>query len=303
MKSPSKLNVAAGSMQADDRILITGATGWLGRSAIAVVQNTGLPLLLFSSKAGTVTVDGSKSAVEAMDFGKASAFKPTVVIDTAFLTRDKLSQVGFKAYVETNRRLIQFAKEVSRITSVRKFIGLSSGAAVPHLQSRIDDFAVDPYGALKAEYENTLLDGQDKQSNQVLIARAYSLSGRFARNRSSYALFDIIDQAVASDTVVLTSPAYVFRRYMDAEEFLAMSLASAPSIQPLESGGELLELGDLAKLAVSVLAPKAQVIRPRVSKQSDHYHSDGEAIRVLSEELDFQPASITEQILFSVVSE
>jgi nucleoside-diphosphate-sugar epimerase len=297
--TPSKFDIASRGLASSDRILITGATGWLGRSAVALIQNLNMPYLLTASQDQTLIVDGKASMVRRFSIVDALDFSPTVVLDFAFITRDRLVQTGHEEFLRTNRHLIDLSKKLLGINTVRKFVAFSSGAAVPFLDSSPPEMSVDPYGFLKAEYENEMKQTHDTLENKVVITRPYSLSGRFVRNRSSYALFNIIDQASQFKSVTLSSKAPVFRRYVDAEEFIALSLNVSPGAPPLESGGDLVELGDLAELIISAIGSSARVQRGSPSGEADNYHSDGKSMSQACSSIGFQPACLRDQILAS----
>ena len=297
--STSKIDVASRGLNSSDRILISGATGWLGRSAVALIQNLEIPLLLTASQDCTLDVDGKLSTVRSFSLDDALEFRPTVVLDFAFITRDRLRKTGLEEFLRTNRHLIELSRKLLEVDTVNKFVGFSSGAAVPFLNSKPPEMLADPYGLLKAEYETALMRTNGAMANKVVVARPYSLSGRFVRNRSSYAFFDIIDQAVRFNSVALVTKAPVFRRYVDAEEFIALCINESPGGEPLESGGELIELGDLAELTISVLRSRARVERPEFSGKADNYHSDGKSMLQACRRVGFQTSSLRDQILAS----
>jgi hypothetical protein len=54
-------------------------------------------------------------------------FIPTVVIDSAFLTRDKLAVLGQGEFININQGLISDSLEMARLPSVRKNVGFPSG--------------------------------------------------------------------------------------------------------------------------------------------------------------------------------
>ncbi len=286
-------------MRANDRVLVTGATGWLGRSALSLVINTGAEFMALSSKDTRMTIEGHEINVRNYEDHFARGFRPTLVIDCAFLTRDRILQTGLDSYIQINRDLINRAQALAGLETVRKFVAVSSGAAKPHLDIRDGNFIDDPYGSLKADYERRLTENSREVATKVVVCRPYSLSGRFARSRSSYALFDIIDQAKTTESVFLKSTKRVFRRYTDAEEFLALSLASSPGRPPLESGGELIELGALAEKVIAELSLRCTIRRQELSGLPDAYHSDNISFDLACAQAGFTPSSLSEQIVTS----
>lgn len=282
---------------------MTGATGWLGRSALSLIVSTGAEVMALSSKDTRTTIDGHEIDVRNYEAHLARGFRPTVVIDCAFLTRDRIFQTGLDSYIEINRDLIDRAESLAGLETVRRFVAVSSGAAKPHLELRNDRYIDDPYGALKADYERRLAENSREIANKVVVCRPYSLSGRYARSRSSYALFNIIDQAKTAESIFLESTKPVFRRYTDAEEFLALSLASTPGGPPLESGGELIELGALAEKVIDELNLSCTIRRREISGLPDDYHSDNSSMELACAQVGFAPSSLSEQIRTSSLSQ
>ena len=256
-------------------------------------------MLAFSSRKTTLVVDDCRIETQKYDLDLARRFEPTIIVDCAFVTRDKVKQFGLNSFLETNRYLISAAKNMASMETVRKFIAISSGAAKPYLNRAIKSFSEDPYGELKAEYEILLAQEEREIAQKVVISRPFSLSGRFVRNRSIYAIFDFIDQAKKANSIVLNSKTLVYRRYSDAEEFLALSLALEPGGEALESGGELIELGELAKLVAEQLNLTCSIERYTIQEPPDMYFSNESSMGLACKELNFRPSTLGEQILLS----
>lgn len=275
----------------------------MGRSALALVLGTGAKLLALSSRDTSTNIDNQTLDVWGYEFEIARSFRPSVVIDCAFLTRDKITQAGISTYLEANRNLIWQSKKLAGLETVRKFIGLSSGAAKIYLDPSKSSYLDDPYAALKAEYERELTQHSQDVASKVVMCRPYSLSGRFARNRASYALFDIIDQAKNTGTVLLHSKEPVYRRYTDAEEFLALAITASPGGEVLESGGELIELGALAEKVFTELNLVCKITRESTSGPAVPYYSDNKSMNFACLQFGFSPSSLSEQIVNSLVSQ
>jgi nucleoside-diphosphate-sugar epimerase len=261
----------------NDRILVTGASGWLGRTALDLLAPVGLPTLALASRARIIRVADSDIECRVWDDRAVDAFAPTVVLDCAFVTRDRVSAMPLAEYVATNGTLTERLVYATQLPGVRLALTVSSGAAVhPHdaLDGAIED---NPYGYLKREAEHRLAEAAAKSGAVAVVARAWSISGAHVQKPRGYALGSMIRDA-DSGAIRITARRQVFRRYVLAEELLAVGIAEG-GVGPatIDSGGELVEMADLAARIATVVRPDAVISRGQVDPSDpDWYHSDGQ---------------------------
>jgi hypothetical protein len=259
----------------DDRILITGASGWLGRTALDLLAPLGLPTLALAGRARRIQVAGCEIVCREWDETEVAAFGPTVVLDCAFLTRGRVAEMPLEEYVATNRTLTERLVYATRLPGVRLALTVSSGAAVhPHdaLRGPLED---NPYGYLKREAEYRLAEAGENGAVPV-VARAWSISGAHVQEPRGYALGSmILDADAGAIRIMARRP--VFRRYVLAEELLAIGIAEG-GVGPatIDSGGGLVEMAELALRVAAVVRPDALISRGEVDpRDPDRYHSDG----------------------------
>lgn len=265
------------AFQANDRILVTGAKGWFGRTALAMASNSGLDFLATGSKGSTFKIDETGFSIEEQDLTVIEGFQPTVVIDGAFLTRERLSEVGHNNYISTNQKLIEDSISIAKLPSVRKYLGFSSGATV-HLAG-LKDFSLEgnPYGALKRDFETKLSQLRGELAADISIARVWSVTGSYNTKPGSFAISDLIRQA-RTGGIIIRAPHSVFRRYCAIEDVLAIGLQkNDPFSQVIfDTGGQMVELQELAAVIRDVVNPDAKIFREfDESLKPDSYHSDG----------------------------
>jgi nucleoside-diphosphate-sugar epimerase len=261
----------------DDRVLVTGASGWLGRTALDLLAPLGLPTLALASRARIIRVGDREIQCRVWHEREVASFRPTVVLDCAFLTRDRVADMPLGEYVAANRTLTERLVYATQLPGVRLALTVSSGAAVhPHdaLDSAIED---NPYGYLKREAEHRLAHAAAESGAVPIVVRAWSISGAHVQKPQGYALGSMI-QAAASRAIRITARHPVFRRYVLAEELLALGIAEG-GIGPatIDSGGELVEIAELAARVARVVCPDAVISRDQVDPSApDRYHSDGQ---------------------------
>ena len=285
-------------LEPNDRILITGARGWFGRTALSMTESFGSTVLATGSQDSILDLRGVKYRIESQDLENISSFEPTVVIDTAFVTRERLPKMGHRKYVETNSRLILDSLAIARLPSVRKYLGFSSGATV-HLAGQ-DSFSLrdNPYAAQKRDYEKRMSDLDVPGDRDISIARVWSVSGVYNTKPDSFAISNLINQA-QSGLITLTARNPVFRRYCAVEDVLAITMCgrSGPTQRVFDTGGDLVEIGELAevvKLAVSSTVEIERVFDPTL--EPDSYHSDGKEWEALVQKVGLGSDSIVDQV-------
>lgn len=264
------------SIDPTDRVLITGASGWLGRTALDLLEPLAIPVLPLASRARTIRVAGRDVDVAEWDEAVVASFAPTVVLDCAFLTRDRISDVPLGDYVAANRTLTRRMLTAAQLGDVRLVLTVSSGAAV-HPADALDSSLEDnPYGYLKREAEYLLTEAVAGRHAVPVVARAWSISGAHVQRPENYALGSMI-RAAYSGAVHIAARRLVFRRYALADELLAIALAEGRrGAATVESGGELVEMSELARRVVAMVNPRATITREEVDPANpDEYHSDG----------------------------
>jgi nucleoside-diphosphate-sugar epimerase len=270
------LELFLGNLSSDDRVLVTGAGGWFGRTAVVMTREAGLHLLATGSKDQLIEIDGRTQAVNAQNLEIISAFEPTVVIDTAFVTRERLPILGHKTYTETNQKLIDQSLSIAALPSVRKYIGFSSGATM-HLAGHTSfSLEENPYAAQKRIYESRISEMAAELQSNISVARVWSVSGSFCTKPLSFAFTDLIARAKVG-LIEIKAKHLVFRRYCAIEDVLALAMLPNPTVSnPIfDTGGDLIEIGDLAKLVVELVNSKAEIHRQiDLGLTSDDYRSD-----------------------------
>ena len=112
-----------------------------------------------------------------------------------------------------------------------------------------------------------------------------------------YALGSMIRDANAG-AIRIIARRPVFRRYVLAEELLALGIAEG-GVGPatIDSGGELVEMAELAARIAAVVRPDAVISRDEVDPSDpDRYHSDGQDWERGCQKWNWTSASLDRQI-------
>lgn len=280
-----------------DRILVTGASGWLGRTALDLLAPLGLPTLALASRPRIIRVGEGEIECRVWDDREVAAFAPTVVLDCAFLTRDRVDDMPLGEYVAANRALTDRLVYATRLPDVRLALTVSSGAAVYPHGAPEGPVEANPYGYLKREAEHRLTQAAAAGGAVPVVVRAWSISGAHVQKPQGYALGSMI-QAADAGAIRIMARRPVFRRYILADELLAIGIAEG-GVGPatIDSGGELVEMAELAARVAAVVNPEAVITRDEVDPRNpDRYHSDGQDWEQRCVRWDFASVSLDRQI-------
>ncbi len=292
------LALASEALESSDRVLVMGATGWFGQTAVALVDLLGLQRKLIASRSRDFWIGRRTFHVEVWDDAEIRRFNPTVVIDSAYLTREFVNSFIGNDYVNQNRMLTNRLISLADIPALRKVVTFSSGDAAKHLAietaSTIDK---DPHGYLKFEAENAVSEAYSKAGIDHSIIRAWSVSGALVTKINGFAFSDFISQAIKG-RVEVHANSKVYRRFCLIEEALALGLNHNSSIDGvLDTGGSLIEIHDLAAQIVGLVNPMASVIEAAQEGHTDDcYFSDNSSWESSCQKSGLSPLSITEQI-------
>jgi nucleoside-diphosphate-sugar epimerase len=277
-----------------DRIAVTGASGWLGRELIHGLRLMfpQTPILALGSREGELRLDPTMAMpLHQWSSCDVAAWKPTLAVHLAYLTKDRLEAVGLDEYLSVNTHLSESAMGFYDIPSVRGIVVASSGAAIRH--------PFEPYGRLKAHDEAAFTGAGARHGIPTVIARAWSLSGRFCTKPERFLLYDLIAQALGPNSEISISASHeVFRKYVDASEYLSVCLAGVAAgwSGTVDSTGALVEAGQLADAIQATLGTRKVIRRPPAVGPPDKYFSAATVLDDWAAELGIQRTDLGQQI-------
>jgi nucleoside-diphosphate-sugar epimerase len=269
-----------------DRIVVTGAGGWLGLASLEMLS--GLlgadfhrRVVCFGARARTLKLRGGvrieqRPIAEMADLAPA----PSLVLHLAFVTQGPAMTLDREGYVEANLRLSAMVLAALDRIGARAVFLASSGA----VHGR--DLGAGPqskglYGALKYIDEAVFADWAGRRGATAVIGRVFNLSGPYINRRSSYALSSMIGDALSGAPVRVRAETRVFRSYVAIEILMSvvLGLLTEPGVgvRRFETvGGRVVEMGDLARLVVKVLgAPGVDRAAFDPAAPADRYVGNG----------------------------
>lgn len=291
------------ALTGDERVLITGASGWLGRSLLSKL----LPcvradnLMAVGSRDRPLYVDGRRIEISAWNVEDVALFGPTHVVHLAYLTRDRLAALGWERYVAQNMALTARAVDLLAIPTVRALVHASSGAVAGFSGPRAEPTSAEPYGFLKRIDELLFADECARRGLTCVTCRVWSVSGPHVVEPGKYAFSDLILQAKSGSDLVVRSPHRVYRRYVDAAELMdvAMRLGLAGRSAAFDSGGTYVEIGELASLILAEVGEPGMRVRREapVAEPDDDYTADASLFLELAADMEVSITDLRGQIL------
>lgn len=283
------------------KILLTGASGWIGRETISILK----PILgdEFSSR---VTMAGSRDAIIVVDEHThhvqrlqdiSTDQKFDVVIHLAFLTQDRVIELGADEYSRQNRDLTSTVYHLCQKTNAEYVFLASSGAADPQVWADYEDPSKKLYGQLKMDEEELF---QTLEGAFVEVGRIWSISGGQIQKPQKYALGDFIIQAKSTGDIEMHTAKPIERAYVDAGEmmkvFILNLLKGGTGI--IDSGGFQTSLQNLARLVLNEFHPEGNLVLPNESSTGggDIYVPNVVPFNHLAQTLGVDLSSLEEQI-------
>lgn len=284
----------------DSRVVVTGASGWLGRTMLHILESHGSKFLLLGSSSRWENFSSGPKRVYKFTKELVADFSPTLVTDFAFLTRETIGKYTLSEYSKANRALIKEAMWMLGLPSVRGFVSTSSGAAVFANETGDDSFQKNPYGHLKRESEHLLMSLSDKLGVPHVVARPWSVSGEFVTKVQGFAFSQMIHSALTKRRIDILNNHPVYRRYVDVEDLLRVCIGNLElggTSQIIDSGGELIDLVGLAKKIAEHLETDVKVNHSvDFSQEGDKYYSSGLSWSKACDDIRYKPIDLDGQI-------
>ena len=272
----------------------------MGRSAAHAAIDLfgeGVDLALLSRSAEQILVGGRTYRTTTVD-EIAAGRKTDVFVPTNFVTREFFFEFGESLFIAQNKKIVSSAVNNIRRIEPQSVVVISSGVtSKPHDPSKDQSYRA--YRDMKLFELEQLKAVSDELGVPLIEARLYSASGKYMKSPELFAFGNIVKQA-RRGYVELTSSHEVWRKYLDAVDFMKVCLASAlaEKSRVIESGGVLLEVETFASICLSLFGFSIDAIkRPRVLGADDRYYSSSEEFESLADEMGIPLANIEDQIL------
>lgn len=287
------------------RIIITGASGWVGLATIdllaaALGDEFGARVHCFGSSARDLTAGGGR-VVTHRPLSELASLPPapSLLLHLAFLTKDKVAGMSEADYVAANAAIADTVLAALLPIDVRAIWIASSGAAY-----RADDADAAPamqlYGRLKRDDEDRFADWAQSTGRRAVITRVFNVSGPHINKPEHYALASFILDALAGRDVAVKAPHRVERGMVAIRELMSVVfaelLAGSDGVTRFDSGGAAAELGEIAAQVAQVLGAAGARRAAVTSARVDSYLGNEAAWEALCRHHAIARVGLAEQI-------
>ena len=294
--------------RSEDRLIVTGASGWLGMATLEFLfdalgeEAARRRIVCFGSAPRTLDLRNHRRVDQkALSELGDLATEPSTLFHFAFLTKDRAQSMDEAAYRAANNAIsAQILSQIDRI-GVDRVLLASSGAAY----AGADDQSIAPemrlYGEMKRSDELRFAEWAEGAGRRLAIARIFNVTGPYINKHQAYAFASFLLDGLAGRPIEVRASHCVVRGYVAIREVMALALAllhesQAPGVIRFDTGGEPMELGRVADFVADQF-PSSHVVRaPIGSAVSDSYHGDFEAYARLLSTHGIASVSMKEQV-------
>lgn len=297
-------HIASALRQSEHRIVLTGASGWLGRATLDLLQSAlgdgfSERVACFGSREVELRLSETQTVMQRPLADLVTlARRPTLLLHCAFLTKDRAETMQETDYCAANRTIRQAVLNALDPIGVEAAFIASSGAA-KFVDDAVAASAMRLYGMLKREDEDAFAAWAEARGTSMAIARIFNISGPHINKLPSYALSSFILAALAGGPVVVHAQNDVRRGYVAIRELMslvfALLLDQAREVTRFDTGGEDIELGELAAMIASRMNCSIERSTSRRG-HADVYLGDDKSYQLLLNRHAIDRVSLAEQI-------
>lgn len=286
-------------------IVVTGASGWIGMATLDALERLfgdafGSRVWCFGSSTRTLDLGAGRRVVQ-RSLGELAtlAVERPWVLHFAFQTKDRAEAMSEEAYRAANRSISDTLIGALNAIDAEAIFVASSGAA-----TKADDPAASPamrlYGAMKRDDETRFAAWAEAHGRRVVIGRIFNITGPYINKHQAYAMASFILDALAGRSIAVHAPRPVIRGYVAIHELLSLVFAllgtASEGVTQFETGGEALELGEVAARVAQVLGGTC-VRAPMTEATADRYIGSDVDYRELLTRHGITPVPLDRQIL------
>lgn len=284
-----------------EKIVITGATGWLGHETAELLAETlggdfTKRVRLVSSVPRKIHV--LDQAIETIGWKEFKTIRSVnMLIHFAYLNQDSAKILGLPQFIKTNKAITADVNSFLNSNAGCDVLAASSGAAAHYPNNLNSTNSMEVYAALKKESEFVYL--RNSKVASVMNMRIWNVTGSGLDIDSPYAVSNFFKQALTARRIELTGNSASTRTFIDVKEMMMLFLLGLESGQriTLDSGGCKLTFFELAtKISNKLNLTDTSIILSGESEALSHYNPDPESFNQLARKVRFEISDIDGQL-------
>ena len=237
-------------------ILLTGASGWIGKNALLTLESIIGPkrlrkeLFPVTSNIKPIDFGSSHGPITSYTFSSLpNCQKPSLILHAAFLKRSAIAVLGLKEFTRQNRQITSSLLDLLSLNPNCPIVSISSGAAATCLRNG-HSLKENPYGFLKLE-EESMIESMCMNRNATVF-RVYSCIGPFLPMESHYALTSFVKAARESSKILIKSNGKLWRSYVHLPELMMLCWRilmdeKQVGFKLVDACSEVVEIGSIAE--------------------------------------------------------
>lgn len=280
------------NLNGNERVVIRGASGWVGRTAATMLHSLNVPISLFASRSRLEKIGEKNFYVSSWNIDNAINFEPTHIIDAGYITREFTSGMYEKDYISMNKLMTDQTIDLMKKVKGIKLISFSSGV------TRMPSEKGKPYTLAKQRDEKIFEEFANKTGKQISNFRIWSITGGLVTKKRGFAFSELILQALEGEIKVRSNKP-VYRRFCLVDEIIAFGFLQFENPYRLvDTGGDLVEIHDLALKIKEIVNPEANLEFEKIelNAEPDNYFSKNWDWDNLAKIMNYRVSSIEEQI-------
>jgi len=286
-----------------DQVVIYGAKGWLGRSAIDALHAFDYDssrLLLVGSKSEKANEAELPVNIFSAEEAIRRVSNKSLFINAAYLRREKLQEMSVETYLHKIDQINEFPRAILKAKRLRSFINLSSGAAA-EAEDDSGKSSPDAYSKSKLETEELLRKVTSIFDVPFINCRVFSISGKYINEFNNLALSSFIQQAKSAKKRITVFSPTTFRTYVDSVDLMnvLIRIAFKPINLDIDSGGWKVTMLELAK-EVSNFFPGSTVEKMKFDAQGPDFCATTDDFNHFAAGFGIHLKSISEQVKATV---
>lgn len=252
------------------KILIFGATGWLGKNTISYCQKNfkSAEIICVGSRSKEFYFGGiNYNIISFQEFLSIENMSFDYFFNIGFLTQEKEKLIGKSLFINKTTEIINGFTTFSKKNKIKKALLLSSGAVYWKNTDKENSYTLQ-----KILQEEAFLKECEDSNIEFIIARIFSIVAPFYTLDNNYAFTSFIKQGSQKENIKITAKSRVLRSYLVYEDLLRYFFSDIKN-KTIDAWTENFDIEYLAKI-ISKIYGVQTISNYEINVLDDIYNSN-----------------------------